>query len=80
MLVDDNTRQTPADRILPVLLDYLNDIGLTDDDIEILTASGTHRLMTEDEVMAKVGDEAHRRVAITQHDCRDLGAIVDQDP
>jgi lactate racemase len=80
VLVDDNTRQTPADRILPVLLDHLNGIGLADGDLEILTASGTHRLMTEEEVLAKVGAQTRRRVAITQHDCRDRDAIVDQDP
>jgi len=80
VLVDDNTRQTPVERILPVLLDYLNQSGIADDDIEILTASGTHRLMTEDEVLAKVGADAHRRVAITQHDSRDLDSIVDLDP
>ena len=80
ILVDDNTRHTPVDRILPVLLDYLNEGGLADGDIRILTASGTHRVMTDDEVMAKVGEEAHGRVAITQHDCRDLESIVEQDP
>jgi nickel-dependent lactate racemase len=80
ILVDDNTRHTPVDRILPVLLDYLNEGGLADGDIRILTASGTHRVMTDDEVTAKVGEEAHGRVAITQHDCRDLDAIVEQDP
>ena len=80
VLVDDNTRHTPVDRILPVLLDYLNEAGLADEDIRILTASGTHRVMTDDEVLAKVGEEAHRRVAITQHDCRDLESIVEQDP
>jgi nickel-dependent lactate racemase len=79
ILVEDNTRQTPVDRILPVLFDHLNEIGLADDDIEILTASGTHRLMTEDEVLAKVGEAAYGRVAITQHDCGDLSSIVDQD-
>jgi lactate racemase len=80
VLVDDNTRQTPVDRILPVLFNYLNEIGLTDDDIEVLTASGTHRLMTEEELLAKVGAAAHRRVAITQHDCRDILSMIDQDP
>ena len=80
VLVEDNTRQTPVDRILPVLFDHLNELGLADADIEILTASGTHRLMSDAEVLAKVGAEAHRRVALTQHDCRDLEAIVDQDP
>jgi nickel-dependent lactate racemase len=63
-----------------VLFDHLNEIGLADDDIEILTASGTHRLMTEDEVLAKVGEGAYGRVTITQHDCRDLSSIIDQAP
>ena len=80
ILVEDNTRHTPVDRILPTLLNHLNALGLVDAAIEILTASGTHRLMTDDEVLAKVGDEAHGRVAIAQHDCRDLDAIVDLEP
>lgn len=80
IVVDDNTRYTPVDRILPVLLDYLNESGLADDRIQILTASGTHRVMSEGEVLAKVGEVAYRRVAVTQHDCRDLESIVEQDP
>ncbi len=77
VLVDDNTRQTPVARILPVLFDHLNEAGLADERIEILTASGTHRVMTNQELRDKVGEEAHRRVAITQHDCRALETIVD---
>jgi len=77
VLVDDNTRQTPVARILPVLFDHLNEVGLADDRIEILTASGTHRVMTDPELRDKVGEEAYRRVVITQHDCRALETIVD---
>lgn len=80
VLVDDNTRHTPVHRILPVLFDYLNTIGLPDGQIEVLTASGTHRLMTDEELAAKVGIEALHRVRITQHDCRDLDSIVDLEP
>lgn len=80
VLVEDNTRQTPVARILPVLFDHLNEVGLADDRIEILTASGTHRVMTERELRDKVGEDAYRRVAITQHDCRDLEAIADLGP
>jgi nickel-dependent lactate racemase len=77
VLVDDNTRQTPVARILPVLFDHLNEAGLADERIEILTASGTHRVMTDQELRDKVGDEACRRVVITQHDCRAIETIVD---
>ena len=80
ILVDDNTRHTPVDRILPLLLDYLNESGLADEGIQILTASGTHRVMTDEELLTKVGENAYGRIAITQHDCRDLESIVEQDP
>jgi nickel-dependent lactate racemase len=80
VLVEDNTRHTPVDRILPVLFDELNRAGVDDGHIEILGAPGTHRLMTDAEVRKKVGDEAYRRVRISQHDCTDSGSMVDLDP
>jgi lactate racemase len=80
ILIDDNTRHTPVDRMLPVLLDHLNTLGLPDEQIQILTASGTHRIMTDTELLAKVGAESIGRVRVAQHDCRDLGAIVEMEP
>jgi len=80
VLVEDNTRHTPVDRILPVLFDYLNDAGIPDGHIEVMGAPGTHRIMTDAEVREKVGDEAYRRVAISQHDCNDLEALVELEP
>ena len=77
VLVEDATRTTPVARILPVLFDHLNEAGVSDEHIEILTAPGTHRLMTEEEIRLKVGDEACGRVAISQHDYRDADALVD---
>jgi nickel-dependent lactate racemase len=80
VLVEDNTRHTPVDRILPVLFNELNRAGIDDGRIEILGAPGTHRLMTDAEVREKVGDEAYRRVRISQHDCTDPGSMLDLDP
>jgi len=80
VLVEDNTRHTPVDRILPVVFDELNRAGIDDGRIEILVAPGTHRIMTDAEVREKVGDEAYRRVRISQHDCNDLESMVDLDP
>jgi len=80
VLVEDNTRHTPVDRILPALLSYLNAAGVGDDHIEILGAPGTHRIMTDAEVRQKVGDDAYRRVKISQHDCTAAESMVELEP
>ena len=55
MLIDDGTRMTPVDRILPGVLDALHAAGLKDQQIEILQAPGTHRPMKPDELRQKLG-------------------------
>src|SRR5207248_5767632 len=40
LLIDDATRETPADRILPLLLEELHAGGIRDDRIELLQAAG----------------------------------------
>lgn len=77
ILIEDNTRNTPVKRILPVLIDYLKEVGLNTRDIEILTAPGTHRIMTESEVIEKVGKEVYDTVKIYQHDFTDKESIMD---
>ena len=65
-LVEDNTRETPLDVILPIIVDYLNDAGIPDEAISFLTAPGTHRIMTDEEIRAKLGEEIVRRFKIVQ--------------
>lgn len=77
IVVDDITRPTPQDVILPVLLDELNAAGVPDDDIEIVIALGTHRKMTEAEIREKYGSEIIERVSIINHDYRDLNNLID---
>ena len=77
VLVEDATRTTPVARILPGLFDHLNQAGVSDEHIEILTAPGTHRIMTDEEIRAKVGEEAYGRVRISQHDYRVEESLVD---
>lgn len=77
IVADDNTRLTPTDRIIPVLLDEFNAAGIRDEQIAVIIALGTHRFMTEGEIRAKFGDEVVRRVAIKNHDYKDPAAMVD---
>ena len=70
ILIDDITRETPADLLLPPIFDDLEAAGITLDDILVMIALGTHRPMTDAEIRQKVGDEVLARVRVTQHDHR----------
>ncbi len=77
ILIEDNTRITPVDKMLPILINYLVKAGVRKENIEILTAPGTHRVMTEEEVREKVGKEIYETIKIHQHDYTDKDSIVD---
>jgi lactate racemase len=77
ILADDNTRQTPANEIVPVVLDEMNAAGVEDGRITVVIALGTHRSMTDAEILEKFGAEVVRRVTIRNHDYKDSGALVD---
>ncbi len=67
ILVDDNTRPTPAHLILPPLLERLGSAGVEPGAVTILMAGGTHRPMTEAETLAKVGPEVLRSCRVVGH-------------
>ena len=77
ILVEDNTRNTPVKKILPVLLAYLERAGIPLANVEILTAPGTHRVMTEKELAEKIGEGIAHKVKVSQHDFQDPRAIAD---
>ena len=76
-VADDNTRLTPTDQLIPILLDECNAAGVADDQITVIIALGTHRFMTEEEILAKFGEETVRRVQIKNHPYKELAALVD---
>jgi nickel-dependent lactate racemase len=77
IVADDNTRLTPTDRILPVLLDEMNAAGVQDSQITVIIALGTHRFMTPEEILEKFGAEVVRRVAVRNHDYKNPAELVD---
>ena len=76
ILVDDNTRPTPQHLILPPILDELNDAGVSNEDIEIVIALGTHRKMAESEIEEKLGRSVVQRVRVRNFDCYDEGDLL----
>ncbi len=71
IVITDNTRRCPEDRILPILLDELETLGVRDEDITCVVGLGAHRAMTEEELRAKVGKEIFERITIINHNCYD---------
>jgi lactate racemase len=71
ILVDDHTRNTPADQILPHILAELLRGGISKRDIIIMITHGTHRLSSEEEVRLKVGKDVYNHYRIEQHSCTD---------
>ncbi len=77
IVADDNTRMTPTEKIIPVLLDELNAAGVKDSAITLIIALGTHRFMTDKEIVVKFGEEVVRRIAIKNHDYLNPDELVD---
>ena len=67
-LIEDGTRDTPLSIMMPVITDYLNRHGVPDCAMSFLTAPGTHRVMTDEEIIEKLGPDMVRRFTIRQHD------------
>ncbi len=54
---------------LPIVVDKLNSLGISDQDIIFLTATGTHRKQSDDEKKLLVGENIFKRFEIIDHDC-----------
>ena len=76
-LIEDSTRATPLAKIMPVIVNYLNRHGIPDELMSFLTAPGTHRVMTQQEIEDKIGAEMVRRFEVRQHDATNQEDIVD---
>jgi nickel-dependent lactate racemase len=63
----DITRPMPNRTVLPPLLAELEAAGVRPRDIELISATGSHRPATEDELGELVGDEILGRYAVRNH-------------
>jgi nickel-dependent lactate racemase len=70
IVVSDVTRLwIKTDKFLVHIVNYLNSLGIADNDISALVALGTHRPSTELEKRLIVGDELYKRIKVYDHDC-----------
>ena len=76
VLIDDLTRPTPQERILPIILGELNEAGIKDKHITIIIALGTHEYMTSREIVERVGEEVLNRVEVINHEWKNRDNLV----
>lgn len=72
----DITRPTPNDRIMPVLLQELEQAGIARRDITLLNALGTHRPQTDAELRRMLGNDVVENYRCLQHDSYDDANLV----
>ncbi len=65
--VDDITRTTPTDLLLPPIMNSLKRAGAVKDKIKVIVALGTHRRMTEAEMKEKYGSEVVEEYEFINH-------------
>ena len=76
LLIDDITRPTPVEKILPILLEELG-VERKKVEVTILIALGTHRKMTQEEIERRVGREIMTSYPVLNHEWDDESALVD---
>ena len=76
IIVDDLSRPTPAHRLLPMVLEELNEGGMHDDAVLIVVGSGGHAPILRGDVVKKVGEEIARRVEVICHTVDDEMAYL----
>lgn len=76
--INDKTRPVPHSFMLPPLLDWLNEHGIPDEQIEFFIATGTHPPATDEEVKAIIPPSILNRnkIRIFSHNCDDRDNLI----
>ena len=69
VLIEDQTRSSPKEAVLRALLDVLNEAGVRRKNISVITALGTHRATTAQELESFYGKDLVQNYTFINHDC-----------
>jgi nickel-dependent lactate racemase len=72
IVISDLTRPCPSAKLLPPLLNELQEGGVADEQVAIVIALGLHRAMSTGEIESAVGAEMFRRLAVVNHDTQEV--------
>ena len=70
IVVDDATRSTPNRLLVLAILDELNATGIKSEQVTVIFGCGTHRAVTQEEVVKLLGEDVLNHVKTMSHDCR----------
>lgn len=68
-ICNDPTRVANSYDFMPILVEELNKMGIKDEDMRIVFALGTHRKMTQEEMIEAVGEDVAKRLPMYNSDC-----------
>lgn len=66
--IDDHTRETPVLPAIEILYEKLQQIGVKNEQIYILTSNGTHRKLKKKELYSRIGNLLDT-LTVVQHNC-----------
>jgi nickel-dependent lactate racemase len=69
IIIDDITRSTPTDKILPIIVERLNQKGVGKKNICVVMATGAHKKPSREQVVNKVGTQVLNSLEVYVHDC-----------
>lgn len=85
VVVDDLSRPTPVTPLIPLILRELEQAGIPHSEIRFVIGGGSHRPLTTEEIVRKVGPDVAANYEVTNHDflsgeCRGYGNLPDGMP
>jgi nickel-dependent lactate racemase len=69
IVVNDATRRTPTQKLLPPILESLHQAKIPPEQIRFIFATGTHRPTTKEEAELLLGKEVEKKYQYISHDC-----------
>lgn len=76
VIVNDITRPTPYDLLLPPLFERFEKAGITDEKVALVVATGIHDPHTEDQNVEVYGEDITRRFRVVSHVSDDPETLV----
>jgi nickel-dependent lactate racemase len=77
IIVSDITRAwIKSDKFIIHIVNYLSNLGVSDDNMFIIIALGGHRKSTEEEMKVLVGEEVYNRIKVYDHECEDENELI----
>lgn len=69
IIVSDYTRPTPSGKLVPSLLEELEEAGIPAANVSVVFAAGSHRPTKPEEMRSILGEGCYSRVNALSHDC-----------